>query len=36
MKLPLEEMLPKADYVVCLAIANEETENLLDAEAFAA
>lgn len=34
-KLPLEEMLPKADYVICLAIANEETENLLDAAAFA-
>lgn len=34
-KLPLEEMLPKADYVICLAIANEETENLFDAAAFA-
>ena len=25
----------QADYVICLAIANEETENLLDAAAFA-
>jgi len=35
LKLPLEEMLPRADYVICLAIANEETENLMDAAAFA-
>ena len=35
MKLPLQEMLPKVDYVICLAIANEETENLIDAAAFA-
>lgn len=34
-KLPLAEMLGRADYVVCLAIANEETENLMDAAAFA-
>ncbi|WP_289296557.1 NAD(P)-dependent oxidoreductase [uncultured Reyranella sp.] len=34
-KLPLQEMLPKVDYVICLAIANEETENLIDAAAFA-
>src|SRR5688500_19056318 len=34
-KLPLQELLGSADYVVCLAIANEETENLLDAAAFA-
>lgn len=34
-KLPMEELLGRADYVVCLAIANEETENLLDATAFA-
>ena len=33
--LPMEELLAKADYVICLAIANEETENLLDAAAFA-
>ena len=35
LKLPLEELLGRADYVVCLAIANEETENLMDAAAFA-
>jgi len=34
-KLPLEDLLARADYVICLAIANEETENLLDAAAFA-
>ena len=34
-KLPLEELLGQSDYVVCLAIANEETENLMDAAAFA-
>lgn len=34
-KLPMEELLARADYVICLAIANEETENLLDAAAFA-
>jgi D-3-phosphoglycerate dehydrogenase len=34
-KLELPELLAGADYVVCLAIANEETENLLDAAAFA-
>ncbi len=34
-KLPMDELLAQADYVVCLAIANEETENLLDAAAFA-
>jgi len=34
-KLPIEELLGRADYVICLAIANEETENLLDAAAFA-
>jgi D-3-phosphoglycerate dehydrogenase len=34
-KLELPELLSGADYVVCLAIANEETENLLDAAAFA-
>ena len=35
LKLPLEELLGRADYVICLAIANEETENLMDAAAFA-
>jgi D-3-phosphoglycerate dehydrogenase len=34
-KLPLEEMLGRADYVVCLAIANEETEELMNEAAFA-
>jgi len=34
-KLPMDDLLARADYVICLAIANEETENLLDAEAFA-
>lgn len=34
-KLPLEEMLGQCDYVVCLAIANEETENLVNETAFA-
>jgi D-3-phosphoglycerate dehydrogenase len=34
-KLPLEDLLARADYVICLAIANEETENLIDAAAFA-
>jgi D-3-phosphoglycerate dehydrogenase len=34
-KLPMEDLLGRADFVVCLAVANEETENLLDATAFA-
>jgi D-3-phosphoglycerate dehydrogenase len=34
-KLPMEDLLGRADYVICLAIANEETENLLDEAAFA-
>jgi D-3-phosphoglycerate dehydrogenase len=33
--LPLEEMLARADYVVCLAIANEQTENLIGQAALA-
>lgn len=32
----LHEVLAAADVVVCLVVANEETENLLDARAFAA
>jgi D-3-phosphoglycerate dehydrogenase / 2-oxoglutarate reductase len=32
--LPFDDMLGLADYVVCLAIANEETENLIDAAAL--
>jgi D-3-phosphoglycerate dehydrogenase / 2-oxoglutarate reductase len=31
----LEELLAKSDYVVCLVVATEETENLMDAAAFA-
>jgi D-3-phosphoglycerate dehydrogenase len=31
----LDDLLAKADYVVCLAIANEATENLIDAAALA-
>jgi D-3-phosphoglycerate dehydrogenase len=31
----LDNLLARADYVVCLAIANEETENLMNAAAFA-
>ena len=34
-KRELPELMAEADYVICLAIANEETENLLDAAAFA-
>jgi D-3-phosphoglycerate dehydrogenase len=34
-QVPLETLLADADYVVCLAVANEETENLMDAAAFA-
>jgi D-3-phosphoglycerate dehydrogenase len=34
-KLPMEELLGRADYVICLAVANEETENLMNAAAFA-
>lgn len=34
-KLPMDDLLARADYVICLAIANEETENLLGEAAFA-
>lgn len=34
-KLPLDELLGRADYVICLAIASEETENLMNEAAFA-
>lgn len=34
-KLPMDDLLVRSDYVICLAIANEETENLLDEAAFA-
>ena len=33
--LPLDELLGRADYVVCLAIANEQTENLIAQAALA-
>ena len=33
--ISLEDLLARADYVLCLAIANEETENLIDAAALA-
>jgi D-3-phosphoglycerate dehydrogenase len=33
--VPLHDLLARADYVVCLAIANEQTENLIDAAALA-
>jgi D-3-phosphoglycerate dehydrogenase / 2-oxoglutarate reductase len=32
---PLEELLERSDYVVCLVVANEATENLIGAAAFA-
>lgn len=34
-KLPMDDLLARADYVICLAIANEDTENLFGAAAFA-
>ncbi|MCP3464429.1 MULTISPECIES: hydroxyacid dehydrogenase [unclassified Bradyrhizobium] len=33
--VPLDELLAASDYVVCLAIANEQTENLIGTEALA-
>jgi len=33
--LSLEELMGRADYVVCLAIANEQTENLIGEQALA-
>jgi D-3-phosphoglycerate dehydrogenase len=33
--VPLDDMLGRADYVVCLAVANEETENLIGPAALA-
>jgi D-3-phosphoglycerate dehydrogenase len=33
--VPLEDLLGRADYVVCLAIANEQTENLIGQTALA-
>ena len=34
-QVELSELLAQSDYVVCLAVANEATENLMNAEAFA-
>lgn len=34
-QVPLETLLAEADHVVCLAVATPETENLMDAAAFA-
>jgi D-3-phosphoglycerate dehydrogenase len=34
-QVPFETLLAEADYVVCLALATEATENLMDAAAFA-
>jgi D-3-phosphoglycerate dehydrogenase len=33
--VPLEQLLERSDYVVCLAVANEATENLIGPAAFA-
>jgi D-3-phosphoglycerate dehydrogenase / 2-oxoglutarate reductase len=33
--VPLNDLLARADYVVCLAIANEQTENLINAAVLA-
>ena len=33
-QLPLEDLLGRADYVVCLAVANDATENLIGREAL--
>lgn len=34
-QMQMPELLAESDYVVCLAVANEETENLINARAFA-
>jgi D-3-phosphoglycerate dehydrogenase len=34
-QVPLEQLLGRADYVVCLAVANEATENLIGHDALA-
>lgn len=34
-QVALSELLPQSDFVVCLAVANEQTENLMNAAAFA-
>jgi D-3-phosphoglycerate dehydrogenase len=33
-QVPLEQLLSEADYVVCLVVANEQTENLMNAANF--
>jgi D-3-phosphoglycerate dehydrogenase len=33
--VPLEELLERSDYVICLAVANDETENLIGPAALA-
>lgn len=33
--VPLETLLAESDFVVCLAVANDQTENLMNAAAFA-
>src|SRR6185369_5408732 len=33
--VPLDDLLARSDYVVCLAVANEATENLIGAAALA-
>src|SRR5690606_2585316 len=35
-RVDLPELLRESDFVVCLAVATEDTENLIDAEALAA
>ena len=35
-QLPLPQLLAQSDVVICLAVATSETENLMDASAFAA
>jgi D-3-phosphoglycerate dehydrogenase len=34
-QLSMDDLLARADYVVCLAVANDETENLMGQDAFA-
>jgi len=34
-QVPLETLLAESDYVICLVVANEETENLMNAANFA-
>jgi len=33
--VPLENLLAESDFIMCLAVANENTENMMDANAFA-